>query len=97
MWFEWDENKNKTNVKKHRVDFEIAKLIFDDPCILSIVDNRFRYQETRWCSVGSAANRVLLFVAHTVEINENGEEIIRIISARKANKSERYRYLQNYS
>lgn len=93
MKFEWSENKNRTNKKKHGISFEVAKLIFDDPCLISVLDKRF--DEERWYSIGSSSE-IMLFVAHTVEVNENGEEIIRIISARKAQKSERERYLQNY-
>lgn len=97
MYFEWDEKKNKINIQKHGVSFDIAKLVFDDPHLLSILDHRFNCQEERWCTIGSAAGRVLLLVVHTVQENEHGEEIIRIISARKAEKSERRAYLQNHS
>lgn len=97
MYFIWDKRKNKTNLKKHGVDFEVAKLVFDDPHLISTLDERFSYREERWYNLGSAAGIVILFVAHTLEKNENEEEIIRIISARKANKSERQRYLQRYS
>lgn len=97
MFFVWNEKKNQINLQKHGVNFEVAKLIFDDPHLISVLDERFKYREERWHSIGSAAGIVLIFVAHTLEENENGEEIIRIISARKANKSERQRYLQSYS
>ena len=91
--FEWDENKNRANQKKHHVSFEVATLIFDDPDIISILDERFDYAEDRWISIGLALGRVELVVAHTVMENEDGEEIIRIISARKATAAEKEKYL----
>lgn len=97
MNFSWDERKNKLNIQKHNVSFELAKLIFDDPHLVSVPDERFRYEEARWHSIGSAAGTLLIFVAHIMEINEYDQEIIRIISARKAEKNERQRYLQSYS
>ena len=97
MVFEWDENKNRGNKKKHGVSFEVAKLVFDDPRLLSHLDPRQRYGEERWQSIGSAGGQVVLLVVHTVYEDDDGEEIIRIISARKAKASERKAYLQNYS
>ena len=95
--FEWDENKNRTNQNKHRVSFEVASLIFDDPNIISILDERFDYPEERWISLGLASNRVELVVAHTVMENEDGEEVIRIISARRATNAEKEKYLRGDS
>jgi uncharacterized DUF497 family protein len=97
MYFEWDKKKNKANIQKHAVSFDSAKLIFDDPHLLSVLDNRYGYEEERWHSIGSAMSLVILFVAHTVRVDKNGEEVIRIISARKAKESERKRYLQNHA
>ena len=53
MRFEWDENKNRSNRKKHGVGFETAKLVFDDPLHISIQD-RFENGEKRWRTVGLA-------------------------------------------
>ena len=64
MRFEWDENKNRGNRKKHGVGFETAKLVFDDPLHISIQD-RFENGEERWRTVGLAGGVVLLLVAHT--------------------------------
>lgn len=85
MRFEWDENKNKANKKKHGVSFEAATFVFSDPIALSKIDDR--YDEERWNTIGKAGNRIL-FVAHTVR-EEDHEEIIRIISAREATAAER--------
>jgi uncharacterized protein len=88
--FVWDEGKNRTNRRKHGVSFETAARAFDDPAAVSYVESVVESQE-RWHTIGLASGIVLLLVAHTVE-EDNGEEEIRIISARKANPSERAIY-----
>ena len=47
MRFEWDENKNRSNISKHGIDFEQAKKIFEDPNLLTYEDARFSYGEIR--------------------------------------------------
>lgn len=91
MQFEWDKSKNKANKKKHGISFELACFIFEDPFILSIPDHRFDYNEERWRSLGLIKDMVI-YVAHTVEEDTNGEKIIRIISVRKATPSETKKY-----
>jgi len=88
--FHWDERKSRRNLAKHKVSFETARLVFDDPGALSVVE-RVVEGEERWQTLGLAGGVVVVLVAHTVEIEE-GEEIIRIISARKATASERKIY-----
>jgi len=89
--FEWDDKKAEANLRKHKVSFENAQLVFSDPNHISEPDNRFDSYEERWRTIGRAGNQyLLLFVAHTIQ--ENGTEIIRIISARRANKAERKHY-----
>lgn len=92
MRFEWDENKNLSNQRKHHVSFEVARLVFQDPHLISAIDERFTYSEERWINIGMALNFAVLVVITTVREDHHGEEIIRIISARKANKGERQRY-----
>lgn len=92
MRFEWDENKNLSNQRKHRVSFEVARLVFQDPHLIRAIDERFTYGEERWANIGMALNFAVLVVITTVREDHHGEEIIRIISARKANKGERRRY-----
>lgn len=92
--FIWDENKNLSNQRKHGIDFEDAVSVFTDPLHVMRLD-RIESGEHRWQTVGSAYGVTLLLVAHT--ITEEGPEgppieVIRLISARKANKSERRRY-----
>lgn len=93
MRFEWDEHKNRANRTKHGVGFETARLVFDDPLHLSIRD-RHESGEERWQTLGSVGNVVVLLVAHTYREDDSGEEVIRIMSARKATARERRRYEQ---
>ncbi len=90
MEFEWDENKNRINVQKHKVSFEMAMLAFSDPLHVSIQD-RFEDGEERWQTLGRVHGYLLLLVAHTIQGNTE-EEVIRIISARRADPKERRRY-----
>jgi len=92
MRFAWDEKKNHRNLAKHRVSFETAKLVFDDPRAISRLD-RVEDGEERWQTLGLAGGIVVLLVAHTYR-DEGGEEVIRIISARKATPHERKIYEQ---
>lgn len=86
----WDEAKNRANLLKHGVSFETAQLVFGDPFHVSVPD-RHEHGEERWTTVGIAGSVVILVVVHTYG-EVNGEEIIRIISARKATSGERTRY-----
>jgi uncharacterized DUF497 family protein len=91
--FDWDETKDAGNLLKHGVGFEAASLVFDDPLHLSVQDREVD-GEQRWQTIGMAGGVLLLLVAHTFE-DEDEEEVVRIISARKANAGERSRY-ENY-
>ena len=89
--FEWDESKTSSNFKKHGVRFETAVRAFADPFLLS-EQNRIEHGEHRWQALGLVDDCLLLTVAHTVRENADGMEVIRIISARRADKKERTRY-----
>lgn len=91
MKYEWNEEKNNINKQKHGISFEEAKEVFDDPLQISKLDKRFSYFEERWISVGATSKYKILVVANLF-FTDDGEEIIRIISARKANKKEREFY-----
>lgn len=89
MQFEWDEGKSCHNEKKHGLSFDTACLVFQDPCLVSVLDNRFDYHEERWQSIGQIHDDdVVVYVAHTIYEDNYGEEIIRIISARPAASDE---------
>jgi len=91
MNFEWDETKNRINQEKHGISFDEAKEIFDDPLHISKLDHRFNYFEERWITIGATKKEKLLVVANLF-FTDDGEEIIRIISARRANNNERRAY-----
>ena len=87
MQFEWDETKNRQNIEKHGISFAEAKEVFDDPFHIAQLDHRFSYFEERWITVGTTQSRKVLVVANLF-FTDQGEEIIRIISARSANAKE---------
>jgi uncharacterized protein len=93
MRFEWDEEKSRTNLTKHKVSFETALSFFDDPFAISIQDRVVDCEE-RWQTSGLIDGIVLLIVAHTWTGGDGGE-VIRLISARKATRSERQAYAEN--
>lgn len=90
-YFEWDDQKSESNFRKHGIRFEEAAFIFDDQLAASVQD-RIENGEERWQTIGMSNDCLLLVVAHTVRDNEDGTEIIRIISARRAEPKERKRY-----
>ena len=90
MIINWDSNKAKANIEKHGVSFEVAVTVFNDPFNLSILDSKAKGEE-RWITVGLSADKKTLIVIHTY-IVQDANEIIRIISARKATKKERQTY-----
>lgn len=88
---EWDAAKNAQNRRNHGIAFEEAVAIFDGP-VLTEIDDRFDYGEVREVSFGFLGETVVLSVTHTDRANRK-----RIISARKATRSERrmfYEYLE---
>jgi uncharacterized DUF497 family protein len=87
MIFEWDAVKNKINIKKHGIDFNDAKLIFDG-LTLTVEDDRFDYSEKRYITFGLLIEQVIS-VVHTESVKK-----IRIISARKATKNEQKEYFK---
>lgn len=94
MRFEWDSRKNRINQTKHNgLDFETAALVFNDPDVAFMKD-RIVDGEQRWHAIGAVSEAVLLVVHGYREDDVNGEEVIRIISAREANQRERRIYIQ---
>ena len=86
MKFEWDAEKNLANIHKHYLDFADAHEIFDAPMLVQ-ADSRENYQEIRLTGIGFLHNFAVVVVF--VEIQN---DIIRIISLRKALKYERKRF-----
>ena len=98
MRYEWDVEKNRRNQRKHGgISFELAALVFEDERCLVYRDGiDDQTGEQRWIALGkaqpSAEAAILLVVAHVYREDEHGEEIIRIISAREAEKRDIRRY-----
>ena len=86
MKFEWDEQKNRTNIQKHGFDFADAHEIFDLPMLVA-PDPREDYGEVRFIGVGFLRQRVVVIV-----FAEPEDDTIRVISLRKAFKHERERF-----
>lgn len=91
--FEWDEAKAKSNQRKHDVSFEIAAQVFGDPFAVAEQD-RVEGGERRWQTIGMVERMVVLLVGHMV-LEEGQDEIVRIITARKATRKERQHYEEN--
>ena len=87
--FEWDKTKNILNIKKHGIDFNEAATVFLDDKALLIEDERHSGEEDRFVLLGFSQKANLLIVCHCYRTNE---EVIRIISARKATKNETKQY-----
>lgn len=87
--FLWDAGKNKINVKKHGVGFEEAKTVFYDPNAIQYFDPDHSEDEERFILLGLSARRNVLIVCHCYREKES---LIRIISARKADKREKDYY-----
>ncbi len=85
--FEWDAAKAAGNVRKHGVAFEVAALVWNDPRHLLVCD-RVEGGEERWHAIGLVRGVVILTVVHV----DAGDEVVRIISARKSTAAERARY-----
>ena len=87
--FEWDENKNNINKIKHKISFEEARTVFDDENALLIDDPDHSEYEERFIILGESDRANLLVVCHCYRVSET---VIRIISARKATKTETGQY-----
>ncbi|MCE5327191.1 MAG: BrnT family toxin [Planctomycetaceae bacterium] len=84
--FEWDDDKNRQNIQKHGIDFEDACDVFAG-LYLSFYDSRREYGEDRWLAIGLMKDLTVVVV-----FVEESERVRRIISARKAQSSEKKRY-----
>jgi uncharacterized protein len=85
--FEWDDAKAKENLRKHKVSFDLAKTVFNDPFLLTFPDVGHSEEEERFINIGTSLKGNVLIVIHT---ERKGH--IRIISSRRAIVSERKIY-----
>lgn len=90
--FEWDENKNQENIKKHGISFQEAQTVFRDKGTVIAFDENHSGSEDRFLIIGFSIKLNLLIVCHCYRQNNT---IIRIISARKVTKSEAIEYEKN--
>lgn len=89
--FEWDENKNQINKKKHGLSFETAREVFYDEYAILFDDPDHSIDEDRFLIIGQIRSEQICIVSHCYRDNEN---CIRIISARRATKNEQKAYLE---
>jgi len=86
--FEWDEAKNLENIRNHKIDFTDVSKMFEGSILIEL-DNRIDYGEDRWIGIGFLRNGVAVVVW-----TERQNDVVRIISARRANRYERRRFEQ---
>lgn len=92
LHFDWGEPKNRGNIRKHGVSFEEARTVFADDNALLIADPDHSAHEDRFVMMGMSRNLHVLVVCHCYR---EGDEIVRLISARKATRKERNFYMEN--
>lgn len=88
MQFEWDDEKEQINIRKHGIDFSTAALVFKDENRLELYDEVHSENEERYLTIGIIANVACVVAVVYTERDES----IRLISARKATKRERRKY-----
>jgi len=90
--FSWDPSKARQNLRKHGVAFDRAATVFHDPDALSDFDEPHSQQEDRWVTMGLDNTGKLLIVCHTYQDTSESSAKIRMISARKATRTEAKQY-----
>ena len=90
--FEWDAQKSEANRRKHGVSFEEAVTVFSDDQAILIADPEHSEAEDRFALLGLSADLRALVVCHCYRF----EEVIRIISARRASRREREQYAKRW-
>ena len=92
LLFEWDAQKAQYNFRKHKVRFEEAKTVFNDPFLITYRDDEHSQTEERFISIGMSTTAKILLVVHLEQELTDQLIVIRIISCRKAKASERRNY-----
>ena len=92
LLFEWDDHKASENFKKHKISFDEAKTVFNDPFLMTFPDENHSEAEERLISIGTSSFNKVLLVVHTEHEETETAILIRIISCRKATPSERRVY-----
>ncbi len=92
MEFEWDDNKEIYNIKKHSISFSMAARVFDDDNRIEFYDYEHSVSEDRYVTIGLVDG---VFAVVFVVFTER-EKVIRIISARLATRKEKERYFGDY-
>ncbi len=90
MRCEWDENKRRRNLIKHRIDFAAVEKVLSGPTV-TVMDERYAYHEPRALTFG-LLERVVVAIAHI-----ETDDVFRVISIRKANKNEQEIYFTQIS
>ncbi|MEG0771517.1 MAG: BrnT family toxin [Clostridia bacterium] len=93
MQFEWDDEKEQANIKKHKLDFTTAAYVFNDADRLEFFDKVHSTDENRYVTIGqiNGIEVVVVMVVYTER-----KEKVRLISARKATPKERSLYYENF-
>jgi uncharacterized DUF497 family protein len=89
MQYEWDEKKRQINLQQHGIDFADLSPLFAGELVI-LEDDRYEYGERRFIAFGQLSGRLI-----AVAFTERGEDVIRLISARKASKHETKQYYQH--
>jgi len=90
---EWDENKNRANRHKHGISFEEAETVFADDHALLIADPEHSDNEDRFILLGMSSSLRIMVVCHCYRVQD---DVIRIISARKATREEQDGYIKRW-
>ena len=91
MRYEWDEAKRNLNLQRHGIDFADFSYLFEGDLVI-LEDDRFDYDETRFVAFGLLFGRMIAVV-----YTERGDDLIRLISARKASKYETEQYYRQFT
>lgn len=93
MTFEWDETKNHINQRKHGISFEEVQTVFEDAYAILFDDPDHSDEEERFLIIGMSSAKGVCIVSHCYR---GTDEVIRIISARKATRTERSVYDEQF-